>query len=40
MRVAPWDHSLAERPTPPPLYLDLDLPKSVVVVNGPLYPVR
>lgn len=40
VRTIPWNHAASDRPTPPPLVLDLELPKSSVVINGPLYPHR
>ncbi|XP_075990406.1 vacuolar protein sorting 13B isoform X2 [Anticarsia gemmatalis] len=38
VRMLPWHHSAAERPAA--LVLDLDLPKTHVSINGPLYPHR
>ncbi|XP_052752571.1 intermembrane lipid transfer protein VPS13B isoform X4 [Galleria mellonella] len=40
VRVHPWDHSPHERSTAPPIVLDLELPNTTVLINGPLYPHR
>ncbi|XP_028176967.1 uncharacterized protein LOC114364842 [Ostrinia furnacalis] len=39
-RLVPWDHSMHERPSEIPLTLDLEVPKALFVVTGPLYPHR
>lgn len=40
VRITPWDHSLTEKPVPPPLILDIYVPKTVVLLNTPLYSHR
>lgn len=40
IRVLPWDHSLTERPTVPPIALDIELPNISALLTGPLYPRR
>ncbi|KAM3969019.1 vacuolar protein sorting 13B [Aphomia sociella] len=40
VRVHPWDHSPHERAAAPSIVLDLELPKTAVTINGPLYPHR
>ncbi|KAJ0183610.1 hypothetical protein K1T71_000033 [Dendrolimus kikuchii] len=40
IRTLPWEHSPNERANRPPVVLDVELPKSLIIVNGPLYPHR
>ncbi|KAJ2954658.1 hypothetical protein O0L34_g2954 [Tuta absoluta] len=40
VNLHPWDHSLVEKPLPPPLLLRVELPKAVFVIATPLYAQR
>lgn len=40
VRMIPWDHCLTEKPTSPPLVLDVEVPQAQLTVSLPLYPHR
>ncbi|CAH0578321.1 unnamed protein product [Chrysodeixis includens] len=40
LHFIPWDHVPTEKPTPPPVTLDIEVPRCNVAITGPLYPHR
>ncbi|CAG9782387.1 unnamed protein product [Diatraea saccharalis] len=40
VRIVPWDHASVDKTMVPLLSLDIEVPKAVFVITGPLYPHR